>query len=81
MKKIAKPSTYSSKSTGRPGIFGVNVPVATTLRVAGGSPGYDPFTRSIAKGRSLSMTHQPHSPVPKKVYVGHGGGKAGASSR
>jgi hypothetical protein len=61
------------------GIFGVSKPVATTLKVAGGSPGYDPFTKSIGLKRGLSSP--PSRPVSKKVYVGSGGGASGASSK
>ena len=77
MAKIRKPSTVVSSSSGvnRGGIFGVNKPVATRMKVAGGSNGYDPFTKSIGHTASKGPTL-----VPKNVYVGHGGGKTGAGS-
>jgi len=59
------------------GIFGVSKPVGMHLKAAGGSPGYDPFTKSI----NLKGGYRPHSPIPKKVYVGSGGGSTGAGSK
>lgn len=78
MAKIRKPSSHESSGSGKQGIFGVNKPVAVMAKVAGLSHGYDPFTKSIAlKGVSSPA----HTPVPKKVYVGHGGGSAGAVTK
>ena len=68
----------SSVSQRQPGIFGVNHPVGTTLKAAGGSPGFDPFTKNIAHGRSMSTKH---AVISKKVYVGHGGGTAGVTAK
>ena len=62
---------------GRAGIFGVNHPVGTTLKAAGGSPGFDPFTKSIAHGRAMSTKH---AEIPKTVYVGNSPGKQGVGS-
>ena len=64
----------TSGGGGRPGIFGVNHPVGTSLKAAGGSPGFDPFTKSIGQGRSMSTQH---ASISKKVYVGNGGGRTG----
>ena len=79
MSKIRKPSMVESSGSGKPGIFGVNKPVAVTAKVAGLSHGYDPFTKSIAM--KDGQTSPMHTPIPKKVYVGHGGGSTGASSK
>lgn len=80
---MRKPKRYHSGqtvSTGDrqgAGIFGISKPAATTLKAAGGSPGYDPFTKSI----NLKGGYRPHSPVSKKIYVGSGGGSTGAGSK
>ena len=81
---MRKPKRYHSNQTvatggQNKGIFGVARPVATTLKVAGGSPGYDPFTKSIGLKRGLSSKGA--MPVSKKVYVGSGGGSTGASGK
>jgi len=76
--KVRKNSNVSSEVDGRPGIFGINKQVGMVLKAAGGSPGYDPFTKSIALKGVTSPTHRP---IPKTVYVGHGGGKTGAIAK
>ena len=35
--------------------IGMTEPPAMTIKAAGASPGYDPFTKSIKKGKSMSM--------------------------
>lgn len=79
MAKLRKPSTVDTNVSGRPGIFGVNKPVGSTLKAAGGAQGFDAFTTNIKMKRGASSPG-PLS-VPKTVYVGHGGGKTGANTK
>jgi hypothetical protein len=52
--------------------IGITNPITPVLKVAGASPGYDPFTKSIAKGRAMSAGP---IEIEKKVFVG--GSKSG----
>jgi hypothetical protein len=46
------------KGSGKEGVkngIGLREPIVPTVKVAGASPGYDPFTKSISKGMAMSV--------------------------
>ena len=75
------PNTVGNGSaSGQSGIFGVRTPVATTMKAAGGSPGYDPWTKGGGKLVKARAESTKHATISKQVYVGNGGGATGAKS-
>jgi hypothetical protein len=67
------------KSSGQhAGIFGVDKPVATKLKVAGGAHGFDAFTSSISMKRGAKSDAP--TKIGKKIWVGSGGGRTGAGT-
>lgn len=58
--------------------IGYSASVTPTIKAAGASPGYDPFTKSISKGKGMSAG--PIS-IPKTTGTPSRGGKVTMKSR